>query len=396
MTTYSVRLLLRKDKISKKTGRASIGMVVGLNSQYVRLSTGIKLLPTDWDENKTQVRRSHPDHNALNIELRDNVARVNAIFDEYRRARIDLTPDMFRQAYAHPSSREDFVAYLELSISRRIELGEITESTAKQHKVVWRKLLRWRKVIRFSEINQRLLDEFDIWHLAQLRKRKGDNLTNQGQGPRSNAWKVIKTYLLRARLDHIQFEMPQTFRTKQHAPEADFLTRDEVKRLQLIYDRSDLYPDHWKEILRLFLWMCFTGQSFVDAQAATWEQVRENVLTYTRQKGKRFRKQVVVPLCPAAIRYLPDTDSGRIFRKYENQYFNRELKKIAKRGKIQVRLSAKVARDTFGTLFCEAVGGDVFTLMELMGHSNIETTRKYVHLSQGHKTRQIQRAFEDF
>ena len=387
---------MRRDKVSRKTGLAPVVLIIGLDSVQIRISTGIRLTLDVWDEQKGLVKRNHPDYNALNIEIRENVARANAIFAEYRRSRIDLTSAMFRQAFSHPSSREDFISYMRLGISQRLERGEITFSTAKQHLVVWRKLRSWRGQVRFSEINQRLLDEFDLWHLDRLRKKQGKRLVNHGQGPRSNAWKVLKTYLKRAERDQIAFEMPTDFQTKQNAPEAPFLRREEVHRLQAMYQEEHLNPPHWREILRLFLWMCFTGQSFVDAQACTWDQVRGGVLKYVRQKGERFRKVVTVPLCPAAALYFPDTDSGKLFRQYENQYFNRELKKIANRAGIEVRISAKVARDTFGTLFCEAVGGDVFTLMELMGHTNIETTRKYVHLSESHKIKQVNLAFADF
>lgn len=147
----------------------------------------------------------------------------------------------------------------------------------------------------------------------------------------------------------------------------------------------------------MFLWMCFTGQSFIDAQEVNWEEnIIDGTLKYTRHKTRRYRKLVTVPLSPAAKHYLPRTKEGKLFKSFSDQHYNRELKKIATAADIPIKLSAKVARDTFGTLFCEAVGGDVFTLMDLMGHQKIETTRKYVHLSEGHKARQLLRAFEDF
>lgn len=397
MNTYSLRVLWRGDRKRKRDGLAQVYLRVSINSQQFWQSTGIYLAEKDWNPDTREVRKSHPDYNALNIEIRENQAIANSIFDEYRRARKVLTKEIFRQCFDHPSSREDFIAYMRLAISVRLEVGEIVEGTAKQHRVVYNKLVAWRSSLLFSEITQRQLDEFDMWHLGQLRKKKGAKLVNHGEGPRSNAWKIIKTYLRRAAKDEIAFEMPGEFRTQQHAPEAPHLSSNLVKRLQKIYENPKQYPEHWREILRMFLWMCFTGQSFIDAQEVNWEEnIIDGTLKYTRHKTRRYRKLVTVPLSPAAKHYLPRTKEGKLFKSFSDQHYNRELKKIATAADIPIKLSAKVARDTFGTLFCEAVGGDVFTLMDLMGHQKIETTRKYVHLSEGHKARQLLRAFEDF
>ncbi len=52
-------------------------------------------------------------------------------------------------------------------------------------------------------------------------------------------------------------------------------------------------------------------------------------------------------------------------------------------------MTTHTARHTFGTIFIE-LGGDVVTLKEYMGHSDINTTMKYVHLSERRKKEKIQ------
>ena len=81
---------------------------------------------------------------------------------------------------------------MRVKIERRKEGAEIAPATYIKHKTVLKKLLAFRKRIPFNHISQTLIDAFDLWHLRQLRKDVGPRLVNDGNGPRSNAMKIIK------------------------------------------------------------------------------------------------------------------------------------------------------------------------------------------------------------
>src|SRR5690606_23637544 len=66
-------------------------------------------------------------------------------------------------------------------------------------------------------------------------------------------------------------------------------------------------------------------------------------------------------------------------RKFEDQFINRELKKIATYLGIKKRITFHVARHTFATAFLRA-GGKVENLQKLLGHSSLSQTMIYVHL----------------
>lgn len=55
---------------------------------------------------------------------------------------------------------------------------------------------------------------------------------------------------------------------------------------------------------------------------------------------------------------------------------------------VDFKMTTHTARHTFGTIFIE-LGGDVVTLKEHMGHSKLETTMKYVHISERRKKEKI-------
>jgi integrase len=48
-------------------------------------------------------------------------------------------------------------------------------------------------------------------------------------------------------------------------------------------------------------------------------------------------------------------------------------------------------RHTFATRFAEATGGDVVALAAILGHANLRTVMRYVHLSREHRRTQMQR-----
>ena len=397
LVTYSVYARFREDAVRKRDGKGQIFLSITLNSKQFRVGTGIYIKPEFWNKKTNLVKVSHPDHNNINIEIRKRIGQANTIFDEYRRNDQVLDKEIFLQEFYNPASREDFISYMNLKIERRYEVGEIAKSTWIKHRGVVKRLRQFKNKIPFNSISQMLMDEFDLWHVKQLRKEVGVALVNNGNGPRSNAMRIIKRYLRLAKIDEIEVTIPN-LKTKQHSPEAVYLSQHQLRKLITFYEEIDNHPEHWKEVLRCFLGMCFTGCSYTDIQSLTWKNnIKGGLLKYTRNKQKRFRKKVTVPLTPIAKKYIGKrSENPLIFKKLESQYFNRVLKEIAKAAGLNVKISAKVARDTFGTVFAEKTGGDVFTLMELMGHSKIETTRKYVHLSQGHKEKQMQRVFSDF
>jgi len=396
METYSVSPHIRKESIRKKDGKAPVILLVGINSDQRKISTGIYIEPRHWNDEARKIRKSHPDHNDLNVEIRQRVANANDIFKYYRRRDMPLSIEVFLQEYHNPGSRKDFLQFLNIKIERRFELGEITRSTYIKHKGVWKKLSGFRKKIPFQIIDKLFLEDFDLWHLRKLRQEVGEKLVNDGAGPRNNASKIIRAYLNIAQGDGIEFDMPKIV-TKISHPEAPFLRKGELMNLVELYDHPLNTPSRWHEVMRCFLGMCFSGMSYTDAQDLDWTQIREGVLTYVRNKQRRYQRQVTIPVMPILSKFLGDPQtSGLVFKTFSEPYFNRELKLIGKHLNFKIKLTSKVARDTFGTLYAEETGGDIMTLMQLMGHSKIETTAKYIHLSESHKFRQMEKVFGEF
>ena len=129
-----------------------------------------------------------------------------------------------------------------------------------------------------------------------------------------------------------------------------------------------------KNMLSMFLFSCFTGLRFSDVSKLTKENIFSEDIVFTSEKTGKFQR---IPLNNSAKRYLDPID---IFKgNYTNEYFNRELKEIAKIVGIRKKITFHVSRHTFATNFLSC-GGRVEHLQKLLGHSKIEDTMIYVHI----------------
>jgi site-specific recombinase XerD len=141
---------------------------------------------------------------------------------------------------------------------------------------------------------------------------------------------------------------------------------------------------HLVSVLRHFLFMCFTGLRISDFTDLTFDNITNNTLRLYPIKTRTKKKEMVkIPLNSMALTMIKDEGSstGHLFNPITEQRMNFNLKDIAKIAGIKKPLSNHAARHTFATLFIQKTS-DVATLQKLLGHSRIEETMVYVHISE--------------
>jgi integrase len=149
------------------------------------------------------------------------------------------------------------------------------------------------------------------------------------------------------------------------------------------------------EVLEFFLFMCYTSLHIGDARAVEISQINEDTLIYMRKKLKNIRpKYVYVPLSEPAMhiikRRIKGRKSGLLFDDLPaDTHINLYLKSIAHTAGITKKISAKVGRHTFATIFLRHTH-DINTLKEILGHSNIKQTLVYSHVLDSDRQRGVQ------
>lgn len=109
--------------------------------------------------------------------------------------------------------------------------------------------------------------------------------------------------------------------------------------------------------------------------------LRKEIAVYLDRRSKFLQEKRVESTALWVVAKSPNYG-----KRYEKRTFQYRLAKYGEIAGINIRVSPHTFRHTFAKNFLSN-GGDVFTLQELLGHSTLEMTRRYVRLFD--KDRQI-------
>ncbi|WP_050702823.1 site-specific integrase, partial [Dysgonomonas sp. BGC7] len=176
------------------------------------------------------------------------------------------------------------------------------------------------------------------------------------------------------------------------AQNSDILNEEELKILQYTYDNKK-YSNGKREVLRDFLFSCYTSLSYVEFHNVTYGDLKPVtvnnriflLLCNERQKTNVLYKiPIVSPVVEQLLeRETSDTDkdsSKKIFSPLANQPTNRYLKEIMKDLGISKTITFHLARHTFRTI---AAKKDIRESIaeRMMGHAEGNDIRDiYTHL----------------
>jgi integrase/recombinase XerD len=160
-------------------------------------------------------------------------------------------------------------------------------------------------------------------------------------------------------------------KVKGKAKRKDTLTLDELKVLAAT-------PTESSEVRRAFLFSTVSGLRWIDVKSLRWGSINIE----TRQMNilqSKTSEDVATPLNETAIKLLgkPGESKELVFDLPTANGANKTLKAWVKRGGIGKKITWHNARHSFGTnLILNKV--DVLTASELLGHTSMKHTRRYV------------------
>lgn len=136
----------------------------------------------------------------------------------------------------------------------------------------------------------------------------------------------------------------------------------------------------------LFLFACYTGVAYCDMVTLSREHL------FTDDEGGlwlKFRRQKTNTLCRVkllseAVRLMEryqSEDRNTLFAPIAYSVYLAQLKALQLRAGITIPLSAHVGRHTFATLITLERGVPIETVSRMLGHSNIQTTERYAHVT---------------
>ena len=274
---------------------------------------------------------------------------------------------------------------IELSLEyKAVEEGLNIKSTIPDYKDDFKVFLKYFPNIKtVDDLNDELIDNF-IYEQS-LNDLKSSTI--------SRRISTIKNFFLFLENEKIATNLVKEVilpKKEKHIP--TFLSIDEIKNLLSVFDETK--PTEYRD-KTMVLVMYSAGLRVSELINLEKRSINfEEKLITLKGKGNKER---FVPLNYIAIEYLNNylsqNKNNKVFSKSKylfinkkdgkpltRQYFFVELNKYAKRAGIDKKISPHTLRHSFATHLLEN-GADLRVVQELLGHSKIETTQIYTHLS---------------
>lgn len=173
-----------------------------------------------------------------------------------------------------------------------------------------------------------------------------------------------------------------SFKLKFEHTERGYLTMEELTNLM----NKQLPSKRLEQIRDVFVFSCFTGLTYCDAQALTAEHiiVGPNKAHWLRTHRKKTSAPVDVPLLDVPLQILAKYEgccpNGKLLPIPSNQKCNDYLKEIAAICGIEKRLTFHLARHTFATTVTLTNGVPIESVSKMLGHRSLKTTQIYAKI----------------
>jgi len=353
-----------------KQGKSLMYLHITQDSERDRIPLEhIKIEKKYWDKAKQRAVKNCPQPN-FNLLLENVERKITGIKTTYLLNEQHLTLELFKEEFLNTLSRTDFVAFMKTILDDR--KASMKEGTWKNQMKVYRKLLKFRGIVRFSEINLTFLDKFK------------NQMVKDGLATTSinSIMKVVKKFLNIAVKRGVKLPIDTKLIVcgPTNGNRVD-LDGSEVDSLAEYFTSRFIKPAH-RQPLGLFLMACFNGFRISDAQQITNFNISKGKIIFTSVKTEK-RQIVKINLTTDNImRHCPEVLTER----FSDKHVNAKLKEIAEIVGIRKKVTFHVARHTFATNYLR-LGGKVEVLQQILGHSDIKETMVYVHIVQEEQDR---------
>ena len=371
MDKIKYRLVYNRKKQLNKQGTALVQVEALLNQRKVYFRTNLYLKPEHWNSRNAQVD-NHPQAHDLNSMLFEFVLHLQAIELSLWKRGIPVTLSLLKDAI-----KKDKPVNVTFPVFAKIYVQESDRkrSTKENLMTTITVLQEFRPGLDFKDITYTFLKEFEVHlkekgnsvntiakHLRQLRTLVNEAI-NQGYIP-SDAYPFRK------------------YKIKQEKGRKEFLTPDELKRLENLDVDKKL-----RHVLDAFLFCCYTGLRYSDFCQLTPENIiRVNGKRWLYFKSVKTDVEIRLPLhllfegkaLAVLERYDIVTDFAKIG---PNSEANKYLAQLAAFARIRKHITYHLARHTFATTTTLSKGVPIETVSKMLGHTNIETTQIYARIT---------------
>ena len=389
MATFAFVLWTQKQK---PTGEVPIYLRITEHRKPRYISTGIAVLPKQWNDQKQEIRKNHDNH----VPLNDYLERL---LTEAKNTELQLKENP-RDKIASTTIKKAMTGDIEQSTDFKEYAQEYVQHL-KDRDQYW----QWKKVrlvvekiddftdgtpLPFADITPTFLRQFDTW--LQTNRENSVNTRYKNL----SVFRRIIRQAIKDQIIPVEQNPFLHYELHQEKTSKDKLTLNEIQKLE----RADLTPGSWVWHSRnyfLFSFYC-AGIRFGDLCCLRWKNVARGRLQYTMNKTGTRKRLKLIPQAKAILRhYGPETydperyifpllENDQEYRTDEalkkriaarNALVNKYLKDLMKAAKVTTNISFHIARHSFAD-YARQKGMDLYALSKALGHSSLTITENYL------------------
>lgn len=282
--------------------------------------------------------------------------------------------ELFNNKYGFTNEKPEvnLIQYIRLVMENKEKQGKTGIKSTFETLIYHLTKYRGEKIL-LSDLDDRYTKGFVLYLSTAISRTSGTTLKTSSQ---HNIYTSLKTIVHQAIKDNLLTTDPTKSidPPRMVLPHKEFLTEEELKRL--------IRTPCSKEIVkRSFLFCCFTGLRISDVRELTWKKVTfEEQGAHINYRQKKTKIENYVPLSENAISVLPPkddkSDSDLVFMLPPETTIRKTLKEWMTNAKIDKHITFHSSRHTCATLLLNS-GVDIYTVKEILGHTDIGTTMKY-------------------
>ncbi len=368
---YSAQLYLRTD-YTKKNGTNPIYLRIIINRKKKDYSLNISVLPKHWNSKKDEIKMAANDAIQNNLIIQNNLQKAKDIFFDFQIKDKYLNIFEFDRLFNNASfNSQCFYQFANKQIE--LESGKFSNGTIGTWKTQVSKLIKFRSQLDFGQLDITFIKEYEAYMIK--------NLSNN-ENTVSKSMAFLKNMLNRAITEGIiEKNAFDNYAIKKIQGKREYLNISEIAILEKLLYSNDI-NDSKKNVLRYFLFSCYTGLRYSDVKRLKHKHIVDGVLKITTQKTK---KTVEFPLLPQALSLVDKgLDEMQVFKVLADQPTNRYLKDICTIAGIKKHISFHCSRHSFATNSVD-LGVPLEVVQSILGHSEIRETQTYAKITDRQK-----------
>jgi integrase/recombinase XerD len=392
MKRTTLRFELRTDRTSNGTHPIVVKLYADRKNKYI--GTIFRIATSDWLSDKERtVDNAHVNSYLDDVSSKfnkfiinqpecidlDHIAKV--LFDERYEEKIKLLT--FISLFVTDKKKKNDV--IPKTLTRYDRVLSVMKSFLKENKMEGTVLM---------DVHVELINKWDSYLKTNVRvkeKQLEKNTLNKYHS-------ILRTMLIQAFNEgKIKTNPYNLFKLNGKPTHRQFLTDEELDLLK----RSKSTNLRLEKVRLIYLFSCYTGLRFADAQSISPNNI------YRNKKGEVFlsfvssksSKQQEIPILDDAIAIISEientfadeiTSTNKLLPRISNQKFNDYMKGLALRVGLEKELTHHTARHSFATYMLNRNVAP-HALQVLLGHSNIRETMVYAKITPGYLKKEVEK-----